>query len=87
MVMLKLPDLLINSFIDLIKYEDCKEDLMLIVAVVIGALLILENCCLLLLKCCRKYSSADSPKTKYETKVHFQSKKSGEEGNVQKAIL
>ena len=42
-VMFKLPNLLINSFIDLIKYEDCKEDLMFIVAVVIGALLILET--------------------------------------------
>ena len=85
--MFKLPNLLINSFIDLIKYEDCKEDLMFIVAVVIGALLILENCCLLLLKCCRKYSSTDSLKTKCETKVHFQSNKSGEEGNIQKAVL
>ena len=85
--MFKLPNLLINYFIDLIKYEDCKEDLMFIVAVVIGALLIPENCCLLLLKCCRTYSSADLPKTKYDTKVHFKSKKSGEEENVQKAVL
>ena len=52
-----------------------------------GALLVLENCCLLLLKCFRKYSSAGSLKTKYETKVHFKNKKCGGEGNTQKTVL
>ena len=60
---------------------------MFIVAVVMGALLVLENCCLLLLKCFRKYSSAGSLKTKYETQVHFKNKNCGGEGNTQKTVL